>query len=112
MAVDFCDYFWGEKHEGFHVLYSNLKAGFMATKDLSDVIRETALVQENSSKVIYLLNMEHKNNFILTLISVLRQDQQAAGSFSATRNLQPNSASIEDCLRQAISNPFRDSNKS
>ena len=52
MAVDFCDYFWGEKHEGFHVLYSNLKAGFMATKDLSDVIRETALVQENSSKVI------------------------------------------------------------
>ena len=56
MAVDFCDYFWGEKHEGFHVLYSNLKAGFMATKDLSDVIRETALVQENSSKVIYMFS--------------------------------------------------------
>ena len=51
MAVDFCDYFWGEKHDGFQVLYHNLKAGFMATKDLSDVIRETALIQENSSKV-------------------------------------------------------------
>ena len=51
MAVDFCDYFWGEKHEGFQVLYTNLKSGFMTTKDLADVIRETALVQENSHKV-------------------------------------------------------------
>ena len=52
MAVDFCDYFWGEKHDGFSVLHHNLKAGFMATKDLADVIRETALIQENSYKVI------------------------------------------------------------
>ena len=51
MAVDFCDYFWGEKHDGFHVLYHNLKSGFMATKDLADVVRETALIQENSYKV-------------------------------------------------------------
>ena len=51
MAVDFCDYFWGEKHDGFQVLYHNLKAGFLATKDLADVVRETALIQENSYKV-------------------------------------------------------------
>ena len=51
MAVDFCDYFWGEKHDGYHVLHSNLKAGFMATKELADTLRETALIQENNSKV-------------------------------------------------------------
>lgn len=50
MAVDFCDYFWGEKHDGYHVLHQNLKAGFMATKDLADTLRETALIQENNSK--------------------------------------------------------------
>ena len=24
MAVDFCDYFWGEKHDGFNVIYQVL----------------------------------------------------------------------------------------
>ena len=51
MAVDFCDYFWGEKHDGFHVLYQNMKSGLTATKDLTDIVRETALMQENNSKV-------------------------------------------------------------
>ena len=51
MAVDFCDYFWGEKHDGYHVLHQNLKAGFMATKDLAETLRENALIQENNSKV-------------------------------------------------------------
>ena len=50
--MDFCDYFWGEKHDGFQVLYHNLNAGFLATKDLADVVRETGLVQEKNSKVI------------------------------------------------------------
>lgn len=51
MAVDFCDYFWGEKHDGFQVLYQNMKSGLTATKDLTDAVRETALMQENTSKV-------------------------------------------------------------
>jgi len=51
MAVDFCDYFWGEKHEGFSVLYQNMKCGLTATKDLSEVVKETALLQENNAKV-------------------------------------------------------------
>eukprot|EP00090_Calanus_glacialis_P027285 TRINITY_DN4295_c0_g1_i2.p1 TRINITY_DN4295_c0_g1~~TRINITY_DN4295_c0_g1_i2.p1 ORF type:complete len:1042 (-),score=254.32 TRINITY_DN4295_c0_g1_i2:278-3403(-) len=50
MAVDFCDYFWGEKHDGFHVLYQNMKGGLTATKDLTDIVRETAIMQENNSK--------------------------------------------------------------
>jgi len=50
MAVDFCDYFWGEKHDGFHVLYQNMKSGLTATKDLTDIVRETAIMQENNSK--------------------------------------------------------------
>ena len=73
MAVDFCDYFWGEKHDGFNVIYQvmhlvqtfasgmewllesslsqNMKAGLVAARDLTDVARETALMQENSAKV-------------------------------------------------------------
>eukprot|EP00092_Neocalanus_flemingeri_P030330 GFUD01032925.1.p1 GENE.GFUD01032925.1~~GFUD01032925.1.p1 ORF type:complete len:1132 (+),score=298.80 GFUD01032925.1:199-3594(+) len=50
MAVDFCDYFWGEKHDGFQVLYQNMKSGLTATKDLTDVVRETAIMQEYNSK--------------------------------------------------------------
>jgi len=50
MAVDFCDYFWGEKHDGFQVLYQNMKSGLTATKDLTDVVRETAIMQESNSK--------------------------------------------------------------
>ena len=55
MAVDFCDYFWGEKHDGYQVLHQNLKAGFMATKDLAETLRENALIQENNSKVEFQL---------------------------------------------------------
>jgi len=51
MAVDFCDYFWGEKHEGFHVLYQNMKCGLLATKDLTDLVKDTALMQDNNAKV-------------------------------------------------------------
>jgi len=50
MAVDFCDYFWGEKHDGFHVLYQNMKSGLTATKDLTEIVRETAAMQEYNSK--------------------------------------------------------------
>jgi len=50
MAVDFCDYFWGEKHEGFSTLYQNMKSGLSATKDLTDIVRETAIMQEYNSK--------------------------------------------------------------
>jgi len=50
MAVDFCDYFWGEKHEGFSTLYQNMKSGLTATKDLTDIVRETAIMQEYNSK--------------------------------------------------------------
>ena len=78
MAVDFCDYFWGEKHDGFNVIYQvmhlvqtfasgmewllesslsqNMKAGLVAARDLTDVARETALMQENSAKVYMRMN--------------------------------------------------------
>ena len=104
MAVDFCDYFWGEKHDGFQVLYHNLKAGFMATKDLSDVIRETALIQENSYKVniiyfkskLFVLHL-----FELQLIlsfSVLCKDKQATWQFCTAWNIQSNVTSSQDSL--------------
>ena len=65
--MDFCDYFWGEKHDGYHVLHSNLKAGFMATKELADTLRETALIQENNSKVETL----QREKYCIIFISVV-----------------------------------------
>ena len=52
MAIDFCDYFWGEKHDGFQALYQNMKGGLTATKDLENVVRETGRLQEYNSQVI------------------------------------------------------------
>ena len=45
----------GEKHDGFQVLYQNMKFGIVATKDMTDLVKETALIQENNSKVNVLL---------------------------------------------------------
>ncbi|XP_066567756.1 F-BAR domain only protein 2 isoform X3 [Amia ocellicauda] len=42
----FQDSFWGEKNNGFDVLYHNMKHGQISTKELSDFIRERATIEE------------------------------------------------------------------
>ncbi|XP_043247062.1 F-BAR domain only protein 2-like isoform X13 [Amphibalanus amphitrite] len=51
MTVDFCDYFWGEKNNGFDVLYQNTKHGQNASKELADFFKESALLEESYSKM-------------------------------------------------------------
>ncbi|XP_060091779.1 F-BAR domain only protein 2 [Heteronotia binoei] len=46
----FVESFWGEKNNGFDVLYHNMKHGHVSTKELSDFIRERATIEEAYSR--------------------------------------------------------------
>ncbi|XP_059830562.1 F-BAR domain only protein 2 isoform X2 [Hypanus sabinus] len=46
----FVDNFWGEKNNGFDVLYHNMKHGQISTKDLADFIRESVTIEDMYSK--------------------------------------------------------------
>ncbi|CAL8104816.1 unnamed protein product [Orchesella dallaii] len=50
MAVDFADYFWGPRNNGFEALYQNMKYGLTATKELVDFLKERSSVEESYSK--------------------------------------------------------------
>ncbi|XP_022915576.1 F-BAR domain only protein 2 isoform X2 [Onthophagus taurus] len=52
MTVDFNDYFWGAKNNGFDVLYHNMKYGLVASKELADFLREVSNLEENNSKLL------------------------------------------------------------
>ncbi|XP_075219582.1 F-BAR domain only protein 2 isoform X2 [Lycorma delicatula] len=52
MTVDFNDYFWGDKNNGFDVLYHNMKYGLVASKELADFLRERSNIEENNSKLL------------------------------------------------------------
>ncbi|XP_077352803.1 F-BAR domain only protein 2 isoform X2 [Festucalex cinctus] len=42
----FVDNFWGEKNNGFDVLYHNMKHGQISSKELTDFIRERSVIEE------------------------------------------------------------------
>ncbi|XP_054843377.1 F-BAR domain only protein 2 [Eublepharis macularius] len=46
----FVESFWGEKNNGFDVLYHNMKHGHVSTKELADFIRERATIEEAYSR--------------------------------------------------------------
>ncbi|XP_036435851.1 F-BAR domain only protein 2 isoform X2 [Colossoma macropomum] len=46
----FLENFWGEKNNGFDVLYHNMKHGQISSKELSDFIRERATIEETYSR--------------------------------------------------------------
>ncbi|KAK9298233.1 hypothetical protein QLX08_008385 [Tetragonisca angustula] len=52
MTVDFADYFWGEKNNGFDVLYHNMKHGAFASKELAEFLKERSTIEENNYKVL------------------------------------------------------------
>ncbi|XP_030375017.1 F-BAR domain only protein 2 isoform X3 [Scaptodrosophila lebanonensis] len=52
MTVDFNDYFWGDKNNGFDVLYHNMKFGLVASKELSEFLREKSSIEEQNSKMM------------------------------------------------------------
>uniref|UniRef100_A0A672RGB2 F-BAR domain only protein 2 n=1 Tax=Sinocyclocheilus grahami TaxID=75366 RepID=A0A672RGB2_SINGR len=46
----FLENFWGDKNNGFDVLYHNMKHGQISSKELSDFIRERATIEEAYSR--------------------------------------------------------------
>ncbi|XP_061764067.1 F-BAR domain only protein 2 isoform X9 [Nerophis ophidion] len=42
----FIEHFWGEKNNGFDVLYHNMKHGQISSKELTDFIRERSVIEE------------------------------------------------------------------
>ncbi|CAM5114016.1 unnamed protein product [Eretmochelys imbricata] len=48
--ASFVESFWGERNNGFDVLYHNMKHGHLSTKDLADFIRERATIEEVYSR--------------------------------------------------------------
>ncbi|XP_050082142.1 F-BAR domain only protein 2 [Anopheles aquasalis] len=52
MTVDFNDYFWGDKNNGYEVLYQNMKYGLSATKELAEYFRERSNLEEYNSKLL------------------------------------------------------------
>lgn len=46
----FLENFWGDKNNGFDVLYHNMKHGQISSKELSDFIRERATIEETYSR--------------------------------------------------------------
>ncbi|XP_076668817.1 F-BAR domain only protein 2 isoform X2 [Andrena cerasifolii] len=52
MTVDFADYFWGDKNNGFDVLYHNMKHGVVASKELAEFLKERSAIEENNYKLL------------------------------------------------------------
>lgn len=50
--TSFSDNFWGEKNNGFFVLYHNMKQGQTASKEFIEFLRESCNVEENYSKLL------------------------------------------------------------
>ncbi|XP_074851525.1 F-BAR domain only protein 2 isoform X2 [Carettochelys insculpta] len=48
--ASFVESFWGERNNGFDVLYHNMKHGHLSTKELADFIRERATIEEAYSR--------------------------------------------------------------
>ncbi|XP_018592257.1 F-BAR domain only protein 2 isoform X2 [Scleropages formosus] len=57
----FLENFWGEKNNGFDVLYHNMKHGQISTKELSDFIRERAIVEDTYAKSMTKLSRSASN---------------------------------------------------
>lgn len=50
VMAHFLESFWGERNNGFDVLYHNMKHGHVSTKELADFIRERATIEEAYSR--------------------------------------------------------------
>jgi len=48
--INFAENFWGEKNNGYDVLYQNMKLGHVACQDLIEYLKESARVEENYNK--------------------------------------------------------------
>ncbi|XP_043370211.1 F-BAR domain only protein 2 isoform X5 [Dermochelys coriacea] len=70
--ASFVESFWGERNNGFDVLYHNMKHGHLSTKDLADFIRERATIEEVYSRSMTKLAKSASNYTQLGLKSSMR----------------------------------------
>lgn len=61
MSVNFVDYFANE-HNGYDILYQNMKYGLIASKELSEYLRERSNVEESNSKLLAKLAKQANSN--------------------------------------------------
>ncbi|XP_053533227.1 F-BAR domain only protein 2 isoform X6 [Ictalurus punctatus] len=57
----FLENFWGDKNNGFDVLYHNMKHGQISSKELADFIRERATIEETYSRAMTKLTKTASN---------------------------------------------------
>ncbi|KAL4617546.1 F-BAR domain only protein 2 isoform X3 [Arapaima gigas] len=57
----FLENFWGEKNNGFDVLYHNMKHGQISTRELSDFIRERAIIEDTYARSMTKLSRSASN---------------------------------------------------
>lgn len=103
-SVDFSDYFWGEKNEGFTVLYQNMKCGLNATKELGDFLRERAKLEEENAKaqtkLANKLTPATVNNSVGTFTPLLLAFKVATEKLSGIHNQW--SLKLNDLLRDVL----------
>ncbi|XP_041976992.1 F-BAR domain only protein 2 [Aricia agestis] len=61
MNVNFVDYFANE-HNGYDILYQNMKYGLIASKELSEYFRERSNIEETNSKLLAKLAKQANSN--------------------------------------------------
>ncbi|CAH2246410.1 F-BAR domain only protein 2 [Pararge aegeria] len=61
MSVNFVDYFSNE-HNGYDILYQNMKFGLIASKELSEYLRERSNIEESNSKLLTKLAKQANSN--------------------------------------------------
>ncbi|XP_063620592.1 F-BAR domain only protein 2 [Cydia splendana] len=61
MSVNFVDYFASE-HNGYDILYQNMKYGLIASKEFSDYLRERSNIEESNSKLLSKLAKQANSN--------------------------------------------------
>lgn len=61
MSVNFVDYFANE-HNGYDILYQNMKYGLIASKELSEYLRERSNIEESNSKLLAKLAKQANGN--------------------------------------------------
>ncbi|KAM5232666.1 F-BAR domain only protein 1 isoform 2-T7 [Hipposideros larvatus] len=98
----FGEHFWGEKNQGFEVLYHSVKQGPISTKELVDFIRERATIEETYSKAMAKLSKLASNGTPVGTFAPLWEvfrvssDKLALCHLELTRKLQD---LIKDMLR-------------
>ncbi|KAA0717174.1 F-BAR domain only protein 2 [Triplophysa tibetana] len=106
----FLENFWGDKNNGFDVLYHNMKHGQISSKELSDFIRERASIEEAYSRSMSKLAKNASNYTQLGTFApvwdVFKQSSEklAACHMELVRNLQELIKEVQKYIEEQAKN--------